>query len=116
MKQTNNISDDQLRSLLKKASMEAPENPWFTRKVLNRLPEKRRTHNWILWCVYVVVAVACSVGWGVFCLETDIAALLRNLVAHPHLTAPLLHAIALLAVTAVVVWQIVATQLHSDHP
>jgi len=35
------ISDDKLRALLHDRLPQAPRNPWFVRKVMNRLPAKR---------------------------------------------------------------------------
>ena len=41
MKQNNDIfDDDELRALLMQNADTPHDNPWFTRKVLNRLPER----------------------------------------------------------------------------
>lgn len=108
----DDITDNQLRDILKKAAKEAPENEWFVRKVMNRLPERRKTHNWILWCIYIAVASICCIGWGLFVADNDLTALITAN-GNP---GQLLHLAALIGVTAVVIWQVVTTQLHSDHP
>lgn len=43
MKTDNNkeLSDRHLSQLIKHNLLEAPPSPWFTRKVLNRLPERK---------------------------------------------------------------------------
>ena len=39
-------TDIKLRKLLKDIQEEAPENGWFTRKVMNRLPDKKsKSHD-----------------------------------------------------------------------
>ncbi|MDE6460530.1 MAG: hypothetical protein K2K52_06845 [Paramuribaculum sp.] len=54
----NNLEDKKLGRLLKNELPNAPYNPWFTRTVLNRLPERKRrvAANVELW-VCVIAAV-----------------------------------------------------------
>lgn len=40
----HDITDKHIKEFLKRELPQAPDNPWFTRKVMNRLPEKRT--NW----------------------------------------------------------------------
>lgn len=64
MKNTSK-TDQQLSELLKSTLPEAPYNPWFTRKVLNRLPEKnQRTAATIEMCV-CVIGVIITIIFGV---------------------------------------------------
>ena len=52
------IRDKNFGDLLKSGLPEAPYNPWFTRTVLNRLPEKkRRVAANVELCVCVIAAV-----------------------------------------------------------
>ena len=37
------MKDEQLKELFKESLPQAPGNPWFVKKVMNRLPEKRST-------------------------------------------------------------------------
>ena len=47
-----NIDDTELKQLLKKELPKAPENPWFTRKVMNRLPEKEfKVFFPVIWAI-----------------------------------------------------------------
>ena len=44
----NKLDDRQLSLLMKKELPAAPANPWFTRKVMNRLPAKGpHIYSWI---------------------------------------------------------------------
>lgn len=40
-----NITDSHLRELLQKHATDAPENPWFVKKVMNRLPDKQASRK-----------------------------------------------------------------------
>lgn len=52
--QEENI-DRKLRSLFHSSHLEAPPSPWFTRKVLNRLPDrKRRVASIIEYALYII--------------------------------------------------------------
>ena len=56
-----NISDDKFRSLIKDSFHQAPPSPWFTKKVLNRLPEKRRSAAaWIEYAIYLVATIVAA--------------------------------------------------------
>ena len=61
------VNDEKLKKFLTDNARQADENPTFTRRVLNRLPERNRsTVNWGRVAVYVVMAVLCLVGWIIF--------------------------------------------------
>lgn len=63
-------TDDTLRRLMKANAMQAPPSPWFTRKVMNRLPRKRvRTFALVEYCVYILAAVATIVFAIFYALE-----------------------------------------------
>lgn len=54
---TDNITDRKIRELLKKSRFDAPPSPWFTRKVMNRLPNKKvKVLAWIEYAVYAAAA------------------------------------------------------------
>lgn len=42
MKNKNNNVDERLREIFHRELPDAPQSPWFTRKVMNRLPERKR--------------------------------------------------------------------------
>lgn len=57
-KSKNASADSSLRSLLKSNALQAPPSPWFTRKVMNRLPEKRvHTLARIEYTLYMMAAI-----------------------------------------------------------
>lgn len=57
----NEITDNDLRHMLRKAPS-APPSPWFTRKVLNRLPDKKkRLASTIEFSVYVIGIIISSI-------------------------------------------------------
>ncbi len=66
MKQQHDISkDEHLRELLHKELPMERRDQWFTRKVMNRLPEKERPlFSTVEKVTFVVVALALAVGWG----------------------------------------------------
>lgn len=43
---------------------EAPENHWFTRKVMNRLPDKEiRQYTLVEYLAYLVAIIGIGIGW-----------------------------------------------------
>lgn len=66
------FNDIEFRALLKEKAHNPNENPWFTRRVLNRLPEKDETSNIFAmekW-IYAIGAVLCGLCWG-YLFTTD---------------------------------------------
>ncbi|MDD5871412.1 MAG: hypothetical protein PUC77_08020 [Bacteroidales bacterium] len=59
----NKISDRQIAEFLQPGKDAAPENPWFTRKVMNRLPERRKSYNWITIAINMLCIAACLFVW-----------------------------------------------------
>ena len=63
----NTLDDRQLSQLMKKELPAAPANPWFTRKVMNRLPAKGpHIYSWIEYTAYAIALVALIVFWCIF--------------------------------------------------
>ena len=62
MKRFNPNNDNDLRQLLKSGAADAPENPYFTRKVINRLPEKEKRNYMSIPLVVSLVALVISLG------------------------------------------------------
>jgi len=60
----NKSIDNHLRKAFAKQLPQAPNNPWFTRKVLNRLPDKRK--NWaaiIEYAGFALAAIVLCIFW-----------------------------------------------------
>ena len=66
------FNDIEFQKLIKEKAHKPGENPWFTRRVLNRLPEKETVpsaysiEKWI----YAISTVLCSLCW-VYLFNTD---------------------------------------------
>ncbi|MDO4510673.1 MAG: hypothetical protein Q4B68_02510 [Bacteroidales bacterium] len=58
-----NKDDMELAELLKKGSHQESENEWFTPRVLNRLPEKRRSSRWMKVVLYAIVLAGVIGCW-----------------------------------------------------
>lgn len=106
MKHFDNIDDKELARLLKEQLPEAGRNEWFTRKVMNRLPEKQqRSFGWLLPLAFTVSIILCLVGWVYF---------LHNLNLEIILVRDVVTLATLFATTLVVLWQFLHTLLFSD--
>ena len=106
MKHYDNIDDKELARLLKEQLPEAGRNEWFTRKVMNRLPEKQqRSFGWLLPLAFTVSIILCLVGWVYF---------LHNLNLEIILVRDVVTLATLFATTVVVMWQFLHTLLFSD--
>lgn len=58
-----NEEDKKLAQVLKQGAHDPGENPWFTKRVLNKLPEKRSHGSWATTVVYAIALVACGLCW-----------------------------------------------------
>lgn len=62
-----NTDDIEFANLLKQNTPEASQNPWFTRKVMNRLPEKSQpTFVWGSILVSILCVLATVAAWYIF--------------------------------------------------
>lgn len=72
MNMKEDFNDIEFQKLFKEKAHKPGENPWFTRRVLNRLPEKESVpsaysiEKWI----YAISTVLCSLCW-VYLFNTD---------------------------------------------
>lgn len=59
------MKDEQLKDLFNKSLLQAPENPWFVKKVMNRLPDEKlgrgESVSWIEYISYIVAIAALGV-------------------------------------------------------
>ena len=63
MRKTENI-DNELRQLIKSGAYDAGQDEWFTRRVMNRLPERQnRSALHLAWVFYLVAALVCAGFW-----------------------------------------------------
>lgn len=63
-------ADEKLRNLLRSEPMKAPRNPWFTRKVMNRLPPKKvRRLAALEYTVYALAALATVTATTLYWIE-----------------------------------------------
>jgi len=69
------IDDSKLREILKREQPKAGDNPWFTRKVMNRLPEKKEKFNWIENLIYILCGVICVLCWKWFIEDLNLSAI-----------------------------------------
>ena len=51
-----NEEDKKLAQVLKQGAHDPGENPWFTRRVLNKLPEKQPRGSWATTVIYAIAA------------------------------------------------------------
>ena len=106
MKHYDNIDDKELARLLKEQLPEAGRNEWFTRKVMNRLPEKQqRSFGWLLQVAFALSIILCLAGRAYF---------LSNLNLQIILVRDVVTLATLFATTLVVLWQFLHTLLFSD--
>lgn len=64
-------TDKQIKEFLKRELPQAPVNPWFTRKVMNRLPEKRT--NWVAWIEnagFLAATITLGIFWYILITTT----------------------------------------------
>ena len=106
MKHFDNTDDMELSRLLKEQLPEAGRNEWFTRKVMNRLPEKQqRSFGWLLPLAFALSIILCLAGWAYF---------LSNLNLQIILVRDVVTLATLFATTLVVLWQFLHTLLFYD--
>lgn len=58
----NDIEDIKIRELLDKNLPQAPQNEWFIKKTMNRLPEKHRSPISIIEIVGYFIAIIAIIG------------------------------------------------------
>ena len=59
--------------LTKEIPNKPSENPLFTRKVMNRLPDKKQNYNWIENFVYIFCSIICLAGWIYMVVTADLS-------------------------------------------
>lgn len=72
MRKNENI-DNELRQMIKDGAFDAAHDEWFTRRVMNRLPEPadRSAQRWG-WVCYLAAALVCVGFWLWICFSSDL--------------------------------------------
>ena len=99
-----NEEDKKLAQVLKQAAHDPGENPWFTRRVLNKLPEKRPRGSWATTVIYAIGLVACALCWLMLWRGQDPGVITVRDVLYNALMC---------GVTLTVLWQTIASFLHA---
>ena len=99
-----NEEDKKLAQMLKQGAHDPGENPWFTRRVLNKLPEKRSHGSWATTVVYAIALVASIVCWLIMWRGQDLGAITVR---------DVLYNVLMCGVTLTVLWQTIISLLHA---
>ena len=70
-----NEEDQKLAQVLKQGAHDPGEHPWFTKRVLNKLPEKHSHGSWASTVVYAIALVACCLCWLMLWHGQDLGAI-----------------------------------------
>ena len=72
MRKTEN-NDNELRQMLKNGAYDAGNDEWFTKRVVNRLPERPdRSALRLGWLFYLAAALICVGFWLWICYSSDL--------------------------------------------
>ena len=99
-----NEEDKKLAAMLKQGAHDPGENPWFTRRVLNRLPERRSRGSWLTMVIFAIALVACVLGWLMMLRGQDFAVITVRDILYNAMMA---------AVTFTVLWQTIVSLIHA---
>jgi len=101
---TTNEEDIKLAQVLKQGAHDPGVNPWFTRRVLNKLPERRSHGSWATTAVYAIALVVCAACWLMMWRSQDWGAVTVR---------DILFNMMMGAVTLTVLWQTIVSLLHA---
>ena len=97
--------DIKFEALFKEEGYKAGDNPWFTPRVMNRLPERERSTRWVWWAICAVAAVICAACWWWLVDTRDYTVLtVRDMVDYAIMSA----------VTLVLLWQSISVTLSRE--
>ena len=97
--------DIKLEALLIDEGYHADENPWFTPRLLNRLPARERSVRWVWWAICAVAAVICAACWWWLIDDHDYTVLtVRDMVDYAIMSA----------VTLVLLWQSISVTFSGE--
>ena len=97
--------DIKFEALFKEEGYKAGDNPWFTPRVLNRLPEREHSVRWVWWAICAVAAVICAACWWWLVDTHDYTVLtVRDMVDYAIMSG----------VTLVLLWQSISVTLSRE--
>ena len=96
--------DKKLAQMLKQGAHDPGDNPWFTRRVLNKLPEPKPHGSWATTVLYAIALAACIVCWLMMWRGQDWTAVTVR---------DLLYNATMGIVTLTVLWQTIASLLRA---
>jgi len=99
-----NDEDKKLAQVLKQTAHDPGENSWFTRRVLNKLPEKHPRGSWAATAVYAIALVVSVLCWLVMWRVQDLSVITVRDVLYNALMC---------AVTLTILWQTITSLLHA---
>ena len=99
-----NEEDKKLAQMLKQGAHDPGENPWFTRRVLNKLPEKQPRGSWATTVIYAIALVVCVLCWLMMWRGQDWGAITVR---------DVLYNATIGIVTLTILWQTIASALHA---
>ncbi len=99
-----NEEDKKLAQVLKQGAHDPGENPWFTRRVLNKLPEKQPRGSWATTVIYAIALVASVLCWLMMWRSQDLGAITVRDVLYNALMC---------GVTLTVLWQTIVSLIHA---
>ena len=100
-----NEEDKKLAQVLKQGAHDPGENPWFTRRVLNKLPQKHeKGTSWSSVIIYAVALIACVLCWLMMWRGQDLGVITVR---------DVLYNVMMGCVTLAVLWQTIASLLHA---
>ena len=100
-----NEEDKKLAQMLKQGAHDPGENPWFTRRVLNKLPERSPRGSWATTVLYALALVACVLCWLMMWRGQEASGVIT--------VRDVLYNVMMGAVTLTVLWQTITALLHA---
>ncbi len=64
MSHSKSQEDLKLAGLMRRQAYEPGDNPWFTPRVMNKLPEKKRSRGVPAVVCYLAALVVCGLSWA----------------------------------------------------
>lgn len=93
--------EKKFRETIKSYRKEAPENPFFTKKVMNRLPEKKwNKEDSFMLAIYSVCIIITFASWFIFAVKSGIFEGNLNLAG-----SDILFFVSFMAILAAEIWQ-----------
>lgn len=99
------MDDNKLKQLLKEQSYKPGKNPWFTPRVLNKLPAKQHSTTWLTVLANVLAIIACIVAWVLMMSHSDLSVITVR---------DVMNFVCLIGVSSIVAWQVLKNLVLSD--